>query len=364
MLRGALIGHGFIAEHGHLPAYVAANEAGTPIEIVAVADPCAARRAKALAANPHFRVYEDVGALLKAERDLDFVDISTPPSEHAAIAHAALNKGLHVFCEKPLATSSRDAASMLDHAARARRVLMPSHNYKHAPVVRAVRRALAGGTIGDVHLVTLHTFRNTHAKGVSEWRPDWRRERRYSGGGIAMDHGSHTFYLAFDWLGGFPTAITAKTSTRGTWDTEDDMSCTVTFPKGIAEAHLTWNAGMRRVIYTIHGEKGAIRVEDDDVEIVVKHTVGSETRWENRRERLPSDWMDASHVRWFKSLFEQFTVAIAMDDFVGREALESYKCVELIETAYESARLGSRELPVGSRTVIHSPDHTVGSLVV
>ena len=63
--------------------------------------------------------------------------------------------------------------------------------------------------------MTLQTFRNTHAKGVSEWRPNWRRERKYSGGGIAMDHGSHTFYLAFEWLKSYPTSISARAACAG-----------------------------------------------------------------------------------------------------------------------------------------------------
>ena len=104
---------------------------------------------------------------------------------------------------------------MLRHAAEAERVLYPCHNYKHAPVIKAVRGVLEAGRIGKVHLVTLQTFRNTHAKGVTGWRPDWRRERSYSGGGIAMDHGSHTFYLAFEWLGGYPTAITRARGDAG-----------------------------------------------------------------------------------------------------------------------------------------------------
>jgi predicted dehydrogenase len=345
MLRGAVIGYGFIAENGHFPAYEAARADGTPVEIVAVADSCPPRLEKARAARPWLTTYADHRELLESERELDFVDICTPPAEHAAIAHAALNRGLHVFCEKPLATSAREAAAMLQHARRARRVLFPSHNYKHAPVVKAVRRALDEDLVGRVRLVTLQTFRSTHAKGVAEFRPNWRRERRYSGGGIAMDHGSHTFYLAFDWLGGYPTAITAKASTLGPYDTEDDLSCTITFPRGIVSAHLTWNAGTRKVIYTVHGERGALRVEDDDVEVaLVKVGEDGRTTWEMQRERVASNWMDASHVGWFRSVFESFASAIAHSDYVGLEALESYKCVELIEAAYESSRQGSREV--------------------
>src|SRR6476659_156959 len=181
--KGALIGFGFIAEKGHLPAYLAAPDL---FEIVAVADICAARREIAQRALPKARIYPDTKTLLAAEaRRLDFVDIATPPCDHAAIAHAAFEHCLHVFCEKPIATSAADAKSMLDHAQQVKRVFFPSHNYKHAPVIKAIRNVLESGELGPIHLVTLDTFRTTHAKGVAEWSPDSRRARKTSGGGIA-----------------------------------------------------------------------------------------------------------------------------------------------------------------------------------
>jgi predicted dehydrogenase len=365
-LRGALLGCGFIAENGHLPAYRNQSDSALPLEIVAVAEPNAARRARAGQLIPGVALYEDADSLLAKEAGrLDYVDIATPPYEHARLAHAAFDKGLHVLCEKPMATTPADARSMLQHARDAKRVFFPCHHYKHAPVVKAVKQVLESGLIGKVNLVTLHTFRNTHAKGVSEWRPDWRREKKYSGGGIAMDHGAHTFYLAFDWLGGYPTAITAKMSTSGAagggaaFDTEDNFSCTMTFPEGIASAHLTWTAGVRKVIYTIQGSHGAIRVEDDDVEVAVMASRNASTRdvnagaakkvsWELKKEQIASEWMDAGHSVWFRSLFDQFKNAIESREYVGREAEDGVRCIELIATAYASARDGCRELPLGS----------------
>jgi predicted dehydrogenase len=357
-LRGAVIGCGFIAENGHLPAYGAQATEGGPFEIVAIAD--AARRARAAALVPGAKVHESAEAMLDTP-GLDFVDICLPPSEHAHFAHLALDRGLHVLCEKPLATTAEDARSMLEHAKRAKRVLFPCHNYKHAPVIRTVRRVLDSGLIGKVNVVTLQTFRNTHAKGVAEWRPDWRRERRYSGGGIAMDHGSHTFYLAFDWFGGYPSAITAKMTTPPSYDTEDNLSCTLTFPEGIASAHLTWTAGIRKVIYTIQGSTGAIRVEDDDVEVCVmkreggSHSNGGRITWDKTKESVSSEWMDAGHAIWFSSLLQQFRQAIADNDYAGREAQASLACVELIGAAYASAREGSRELSLSLASLSGNP---------
>ena len=357
-LRGALIGYGFIMEKGHAAGYQQRAGAGD-VEILAIADISPAQRAVARAAWPNARLYDDYRALLDAEAGkLDFVDIATPPSDHAEIALEALGRGLHVLCEKPLASSIDEARSMLRQAVKSERVIFPCHNYKHAPVIKTVRGLLKTGRIGKVHLVTLQTFRNTHAKGVTGWRTDWRRERRFSGGGIAMDHGSHTFYLAFEWLGSYPTGITARTTTQGPFDTEDDFSCSLRFPTGTASAHLSWNAGVRKVLYTLHGEHGAIRVEDDDVELAVQERAGAAgpTTWTFERQAISSDWMDSSHVTWFNSLFDDFKTAIAGRQFVGREAEEAFLCVQLISTAYASARDGSRELPLPGLAALEGDD--------
>lgn len=353
-LRGAVIGYGFISGKGHVPAYLERAKRLGDVEIVAVADICEARRDQAQEALPKARIYSDYKALLAAERDrLDFVDICTPPCDHAEIAIAALKSGLHVLCEKPLTTTLDEARAVLRQAAESRRVIFPCHNYKHAPVVRAIREILDSGRIGKVHSVTLSTYRNTHAKGVTEWKTHWRREKKFSGGGIAMDHGSHSFYLTFDWLGGYPTRVTAKMAKFASeYDTEDNFSAVLEFPNGLAHMHLTWTAGVRKVIYTLQGERGAIRVEDDDLELaLMKSTSGPDVAqgavtWDFERRSIASHWMDASHVTWYDSLFSQFKEAIAQDDFVGKEAKEAYRCIEIISQAYASAAHASQERSV------------------
>jgi predicted dehydrogenase len=352
-------------ERGHAAGYRERTRASGDVEIVAVADVSPERRELARRHFPGIRVYADHRALLAAEQgQLDFLDVATPPSDHAEVAHAALERDLHVLCEKPLATTIDEARGMLRHAADAERVLFPCHNYKHAPVIKTVRRVLDSGRIGRVHLVTLQTFRNTHAKGVSEWRADWRRERRYSGGGIAMDHGSHTFYLAFEWLKAYPTAISARAATLGAFgsDTEDDFTCSLKFPTGVASAHLSWNAGVRKVLYTVHGERGAVRVEDDAVEVATQ-VAGADGQhnsiaWQFDRESVSSDWMDSSHVTWFNSLFDEFKGAIARGEWVGEQAREAFLCVQLISTAYASAREEGRELPLLGLAALAGDDVT------
>jgi predicted dehydrogenase len=357
-LRAALVGFGFIAEKGHLPAYLASMRSGGPFELVAVADGCAARRELARRLVPEARVYSDYGAILAGELGrVDFLDIATPPCDHASIASAALERGLHVLCEKPLTSSLEAARELIARADRTGRVVFPCHNYRHAPVVKTVRRVLDSGVIGDVRLVTLQTFRHAHARGVDEWRPDWRRERTIAGGGIAMDHGSHSFYLAFDWMGAYPSSVAASTSTAYGRDTEDNVACTMRFPGNrLATAYLSWTAGMRRVLYTVHGARGAIRVEDDEVEVVTAEEDGvGPLHWESESALVASGWMDASHSAWFRSVLDDFAAAIARRDLTSTDAEDAVRCIEVIDATYRSARDGGREIALsGAESLMRS----------
>jgi predicted dehydrogenase len=335
MLKGAIVGLGYISGKGHLPAYLKMKD----VQIVAVADLTPARLELARAMIPGVRTYASHEELLAREPHLDFIDIATPPCDHLAIAEAAAARGIHVLCEKPLTTSTASAQRLLLTAARRKVVVFPCHNYKHAPVIKRVRAILDAGTIGEVTTATLSTYRPTHAKGIGEWLPDWRRIHRYSGGGIAMDHGSHSFYLMFLFMGGFPSAVAAKAFTVAReWDTEDNVTAALSFPRGFANVFLTWTAGARKVIYTVQGTKGAITINDDDFELATSAGVV--------RETIVSAFNDASHTSWFTSMFEAFRHAIESRDYVSQELREAYMCCHLIERIYDSAADGCRELPI------------------
>src|SRR4051812_29040694 len=106
MLKGAIVGFGFISGKGHFPAYQKRDD----VEIVAVADICPARLAAAPRGARRYATWQE---LLEKEQGLDFIDISTPPNVHAEIALAALARGIHVLCEKPLTPSVREALQLV-----------------------------------------------------------------------------------------------------------------------------------------------------------------------------------------------------------------------------------------------------------
>src|SRR5574337_1485326 len=100
MLRGAIIGLGNVAGEAHLPGWLGRSD----VELVAAADLRPARRSALAARLPGARWYGSAEELLERERP-DFVDICTPPGTHAALIQAALRRGAHVLCEKPLVPS-------------------------------------------------------------------------------------------------------------------------------------------------------------------------------------------------------------------------------------------------------------------
>ena len=351
-LKGAMVGYGFIANQGHLPAIRNRIKHEEDIELVAVADVSPQRRELITLQLPAARIYEDSTELFKNESSIDFLVICTPPSEHAKLASEALDRGLHVLCEKPLCTSSREVWNLLEMAKRNHRVLFPCHNYHYAPVVSAATALLDAGKIGDVRALTLNTYRNSHARGVTEWRTDWRRERQYSGGGILMDHASHSLYLAFSWMNSYPTSVTAKTAQLNPLlgDTEDTAVLTLEFPNGWVNSYLTWVAGIRKAHYVIQGTNGGIQLDNDQLELWVKNgAYGARQKgggWQVEVQTIASAWMDAGHASWFSTVYAEFLNAIQNKDFAGKHAFDAYCCVRVIEAAYQSAANKCKEMPL------------------
>jgi predicted dehydrogenase len=350
-LRGAILGYGFIASQGHAPAYQelapppdeaqAASpqlrDTTTPsreqarFEIVAIGDVAAGSRERALRDFPEARVYDDFIELLRKEtreHRLDFVDICAPPAFHYPYARAALEVGLHVLCEKPLTCTLAEADALIALARARGRILHPCHNYRYAPVVSRIDALLAAGAIGMPRFVSLQILRTGHARGTPDWRPDWRRDTRVAGGGIAFDHGSHAFYLLGRWLGlpalrARSVVLNSTNREKGDPENEDLVQAVVDFPNGVACLNLTWRAGLRKTVFSIHGPGGGIHVEDDRLEL--RSATGG-----NRTEFLASRWNDASHRSWYVPLLQDFYVRVARGAVESPELSEARESVAAI----------------------------------
>jgi predicted dehydrogenase len=118
------------------------------VEISAI---CDLVRERAAAVAERFRVarsYTDWREMIAVERP-DFVDIITPPATHEAMCCHALEHGVHVICQKPLAPTMDAARRIVEAAARAGARLMVHENFRWQPWYRAIKRIQTDGLIGE-----------------------------------------------------------------------------------------------------------------------------------------------------------------------------------------------------------------------
>jgi predicted dehydrogenase len=129
--------------------------------------------------------------------DLDGIVIATPSALHASQSVRALERGMAVFCQKPLGRTSAEVEQVVAAAKAADRLLGVDLSYRHATAVRAVREVIASGEIGDVYAINL-VFHNAYG-------PDkaWFYDPELSGGGCLLDLGIHLVDLAL-WVLDFP----------------------------------------------------------------------------------------------------------------------------------------------------------------
>jgi predicted dehydrogenase len=335
-LRGAILGFGHVAAAGHMPFW----EERPDTEIVAIADAVASRRDMFLRTRPEGRAYATTDALLAAET-LDFVDVCTPPSSHAACVEQALDAGLHVLCEKPLTISVPDALRIAGKAAAAGRSVHVVHNWLEAPVCRKVSALLAEGAVGKVRSVSWDTSRTGVASAVGADGANWRMDPEVAGGGILLDHGWHAAYCVARWAGAAPRFLSARLEQRNvpSWPVEDTATMDIEFGDVQGHIHLTWAALERSNAVSVAGDRGRIDVAGADV---LLHDSQGAHRW-----TCPPSPADGSHhPDWFAAVGADFLNVLA--GTASDNLREAVLCAFLIDTARKSSAAGGDWLPVAA----------------
>jgi predicted dehydrogenase len=337
-LRGAILGAGNVALHGHLPGWLARED----VAIVAAADPRPAAREALAERLPKLQLHETAEALLSRET-LDFADICAPPAMHARLIAAALEKGLHVLCEKPLVLAPEELAPLRETALRESRALVSVHNWRHAPILAAAQALLTEGAIGEVRFCRWETLREKPAAAAGDTgKTNWRVDPAVSGGGILMDHGWHALYVVEGWLPGPPRRVSGRLSTRRhrEWPIEDTAELLLECGGGErAEILLTWAADERRNRVTILGTRGTIRLDGNVLELT---PIG---RAEPLVREFPDSLSEGSHhPGWFAGVAAEFLSEIRDPALRGRSLAEAADCLETIRLARESSRRGGAAL--------------------
>jgi predicted dehydrogenase len=229
-LRVAIIGFGLAGSAFHAPLISAVPD--LRLASIVTSNPERARQAGER--FPGARVVPDTDALLAAAADHDLVAVASPNRFHVSHGLAALEAGLHLVVDKPVAASSADARRLAGAAADRGLVVAAFHNRRWDGDALTVRRLLDEGRLGK-----LLRFESRFER----WRPDvdaarWREQPDPDdAGGVLFDLGSHLIDQAL-WLLGPPSRVYAEMSSRRAGARVDDDVFVALDHAGEVKAHL------------------------------------------------------------------------------------------------------------------------------
>lgn len=209
-LRVGVIGFGHRGQLAH-----DAHHPGAGSYIAAVCDVSERSRQQAGDQFPDALVTGSLDELLAT--DLDAVMVLTPDGQHAETVIPALEAGLAVFCEKPMAISIDDCDRMLEAAYRTRSRLYLGHNMRHLPMVRLMHDLITDGRIGEVKAVWCRHF---VGNGGDWYFKDWHADRSKSLG-LLLQKGAHDIDVIHLFAGGYSTQVQAIGALSVYGDIED-----------------------------------------------------------------------------------------------------------------------------------------------
>lgn len=203
-MKVAILGTGFWARYAHLPALRTLPD----VDVVA----CVGRtpeRGRAFAAEHGVpAVHESVEALIASSDRPDMLLIAAPDNVHPAASTAAIEAGIPVFCEKPLANEA-EVAHRLAELSRTRGVSATvGYSFRYGPAVQALRADLVSGRLGSPWLLELFEY-NAQFHPANGKPMNWKGDPAMAAAGALYEYGSHIVDIA-GWLAGPVEAVSTS----------------------------------------------------------------------------------------------------------------------------------------------------------
>lgn len=222
-------------------------------EVVAVCDPRAQSRAAFAQRYPAIPSTDSFAELL-ADSSVDAIAIATPVSTHFELARAALEAGKHVFVEKPLAPSVRQAEYLIEQARASQLLIMPGHTFLYSPPVMTIKRLIDSGELGEIYFISMSRVN------LGLHQPD---------ASVVWDLGPHDFSILTYWLDELPTQVCAMSRACILPETPDVAFINATFPSGaIVHVQLSWLAPSKLRRTAIVGSQKMVVYDDTSTEPV------------------------------------------------------------------------------------------------
>lgn len=215
------------------------------------------------------RTWTSLASMLQ-EVEMAALVIATPSSSHANMVHMALDRGVHVFCEKPLCLDPRDSTELARLAEARHLVTQVGYHNRYVATFSEVKRLLDASAVGQVS----HVLAEAYGPVVLRKPNGTWRNRRQDGGGALFDYGAHPLNLLNWYLGEADRAT-------GTWlnkvfstQVDDEVFSTLIFPSGAsAQLSVNWSDESQRKMTTklsIWGTDGRIDVDRQECHVYLR----------------------------------------------------------------------------------------------
>lgn len=257
--------------------------------------------------------YADFDAMLD-KVNLDAVVIATPSSSHARMVRTALERDLHVFCEKPFTLSVRDTEELTALGRERGLVTQVGYHNRFVGAFREVKTLLAAGAIGEV----THVLGEAYGPVVLRPKGGTWRSQRTEGGGCLYDYAAHVIDLVNWYLGeplGVGGTVLGQIFSR---EIDDEVFSTLYFPEGkTAQISVNWSDESYRKMTTrimIWGTTGRIFADRQECQVYLRDTAD-----------IPAGYGEGWNVRyttdltepvWFYLRGEEYSAQI--DSFIQR----------------------------------------------
>ena len=259
------------------------------------------------------RVFTDFDEMLESV-ELDAVLIATPSRLHAAMVARALNRGLHVFCEKPLCLTAKESRRLTELAAAKGLVTQVGYHNRFVGAFREVKQLLNGEAIGRV----THLLVEAYGPVVLKPKGSTWRSRKSEGGGCLYDYAAHPIDL-LTWYAGAPRGVGGTVlGSVFSQETDDEVFSTVYFPDGVSgQVSVNWSDESYRkmtTMVTLWGTKGRIHADRQECQVYFRDTAdipdGYRQGWNVKNITQVTDPV------WFYLRGEEYSAQL--DHFIGR----------------------------------------------
>lgn len=265
-----------------------------------------------LSKNIGTKIYKDYAAMLD-EAGLDAVVIATPSRLHAPMVRAALEKNIHVFCEKPFCLDWSEGQALAQMAEDKGLINQVGYHYRYVGAFQRMKQIVDSGALGRI----THVMAEAYGPVVLRPKRQSWRTTKSEGGGCLYDYAAHPLNL-LNWFFGAPSQVTGSVlNSIFSEGTDDEVFSTLRFENGpTAQLSVNWSDESHRKMTTrisMIGTNGRVFADRQECQLYLREPVAA----------LPDDtagWnvnytTDLTQEPWFYLRGEEYSNQL--DDFIS-----------------------------------------------